>query len=198
MTGAGKRRPRTDALRNRAMIIEVARHQFAEHGIGTSLETIAKDAGVGPGTLYRHFPTRESLLTAALDEGGEELLARHAQIVLIADPDEALRQWMRALEAYLSLFSGLPDPVIKALEEGGSPLAVSCQKLIAITDGILRSAQRGGTARAAVDADTLFLTALSLAWVKGAKPRHPAQLEALRSMTETGYMGTAHQPPASA
>ena len=96
MTGAGKRRPRTDALRNRAMIIEVARHQFAEHGIGTSLETSAKDAGVGPGTLYRHFPTRESLLTAALDEGGEELLARHAQIVLIADPDEALRQWMRA------------------------------------------------------------------------------------------------------
>ncbi|PWI05649.1 TetR family transcriptional regulator [Streptomyces sp. NWU339] len=192
---SGERRPRSDTLRNRAKILDVALRHFSEHGIGTSLEAIAKDAGVGPATLYRHFPQREALLAAALHVRGEELLARRSEIERIADPDEALRQWMRVLEDYLSLFSGLPDPVISALEEGDSPLAVSCQNLIAITDELLRPAQRDGTARASVQADTLFLSALSLAWVRSAGTADSASLEALRAMTETGYASGAGRRP---
>ncbi|MEV6713400.1 helix-turn-helix domain-containing protein [Lentzea sp. NPDC051208] len=62
--GAGARRPRTDKQRNRAHILEVAEQFFSERGITGSLDAIAKQAGVGPGTLYRHFPNREALLVS--------------------------------------------------------------------------------------------------------------------------------------
>ncbi|MGY1967166.1 TetR/AcrR family transcriptional regulator, partial [Nocardia gipuzkoensis] len=60
------RKPRADVQRNRAALLETAQRHFLRHGVGTSLEAVAKEAGVGPGTLYRHFPTREALLAAVL------------------------------------------------------------------------------------------------------------------------------------
>ena len=62
-----KRGPRSDALRNRAEIVRVARSHFRERGTGASLDAIAREAGVGPGTLYRHFATRDDLIAAVLD-----------------------------------------------------------------------------------------------------------------------------------
>ncbi|MET7905448.1 helix-turn-helix domain-containing protein [Streptomyces sp. NPDC005355] len=124
-TRPSARKPRTDAARNRARILDTALRHFTERGAGTSLEAIAKDAGVGPATLYRHFPTREDLLAAALDERGDALLAELPALRGIGDPDEALRRWLLALENYLSTFSGLPEPVIAALASHDSPLAVS-------------------------------------------------------------------------
>ncbi|MFE7415751.1 TetR/AcrR family transcriptional regulator [Rhodococcus sp. NPDC057529] len=187
--GPSARKPRKDVLRNRAEILNVALRHFTDQGIGASLEAIAGEAGVGPATLYRHFPSREALLAAALAAREEELRTRRVEIERIADPDEALRQWLRALEDYLSLFNGLPDPVVKALKEPDSPLAASCDKLIEDTDRILATAQRDGTARDTVHADTLFLAALSLAWVKGARNTDDTRMQTLRVMMATGYMG---------
>ncbi|MFC9624011.1 TetR/AcrR family transcriptional regulator [Streptomyces sp. NPDC056930] len=194
---SGGRKPRIDVQRNRASILEAATRRFAEHGIGTSLEAIAKEAGVGPGTLYRHFPTREALLAAVLQIRAEELLARRTEIERITDADEALRQWMRALEDYLSAFSGLPEPLLAAIRVKESPLTVPCHTLIGITGDLLRTAQLNGNARTSVQGDDLFLAALSVAWVKGSGAGDETSLSSLRAITETGYTHGLGTVPAS-
>ena len=70
------RAPRADAQRNRDLILDTAEQHFAEHGVRGSLDAIAKRAGIGAGTLYRHFPTREALLAALLADRGDALVAR--------------------------------------------------------------------------------------------------------------------------
>ncbi|MFE3059917.1 TetR/AcrR family transcriptional regulator [Nocardia sp. NPDC059239] len=184
---SGGRKPRSDVQRNRAAILRAATRRFAEHGVGTSLEAIANEAGVGPGTLYRHFPTREALLAASLQIRGEVLLAHRQEIAQITDAAEALRQWMRALEDYLSAFSGLPEPLLAAIKGEASPLTVPCNTLIGITDDLLRSAQLSGSARASLRGEDLFLAALSVAWVKGSGAGDETSLSSLRTITETGY-----------
>lgn len=102
------------------------------------------------------------------------------------DADEALRQWLPALEGYLSTFSGLPEPVLAALASHSSPLAAGCERLIAITDDLFRAAQEHGTVRLTVRGKDLFLTALFLAWTDNA-PVDGDALPTLRRLLETGY-----------
>ncbi|MEV0367912.1 TetR/AcrR family transcriptional regulator [Nocardia fusca] len=86
------RRSRADVQRNRAALLEAAQRQFLKFGVGTSLEAVAKDAGVGPGTLYRHLPNREALLAAVLQSRSEELETRRADIAQLDDAPERLRR----------------------------------------------------------------------------------------------------------
>ena len=88
------RKPRADAQRNRARILEVAKQEFTRSGANTSLEEIAKQAGVGPGTLYRHFPTREELLQAVYRSEMEKLAAAERKLAQTMPPTEALRAWL--------------------------------------------------------------------------------------------------------
>lgn len=88
------RKPRADALRNRDRILEVAKQAFTRHGADASLDEIAKQAGVGPGTLYRHFPTRESLLEAVYRTELEKLAASGQRLAETKPPVEALRAWL--------------------------------------------------------------------------------------------------------
>ena len=88
------RKPRADAQRNRARILEVAKQEFTRSGANTSLEEIAKQAGVGPGTLYRHFPTREELLQAVYQSEVEKLSAAARKFAQTMPPTEALRAWL--------------------------------------------------------------------------------------------------------
>ncbi|GHD07491.1 hypothetical protein GCM10010313_26720 [Streptomyces violarus] len=78
--GQQGRKPRADVQRNRAALLEAAQRHFLKEGVGSSLEAVAKEAGVGPATLYRHFPTREALLAAVLQTRSKELVARRAEI----------------------------------------------------------------------------------------------------------------------
>jgi AcrR family transcriptional regulator len=87
------RKPRADAQRNRERILEVAKEAFARSGADTSLDDIANEAGVGPGTLYRHFPTREALLEAAY-RTEMELAAAERRFAPDLPPIEALRGWL--------------------------------------------------------------------------------------------------------
>ena len=89
-----QRKPRADALRNRERILEVAKEAFARHGANASLDDIAKQVGVGPGTLYRHFPTREELLQAVYRSEMEKLAAAERQFGESMPPIEALRAWL--------------------------------------------------------------------------------------------------------
>jgi AcrR family transcriptional regulator len=88
------RKPRADAQRNRERILEVAMKEFARSGANASLEEIAKKAGVGPGTLYRHFPTREELLVAVYRSEMEKLAAAERTLGDSLPPVEALRAWL--------------------------------------------------------------------------------------------------------
>jgi AcrR family transcriptional regulator len=89
-----KRKPRADAQRNRERILEVAKEAFTRSGANTSLDDVAKQAGVGPGTLYRHFPTREELLQAVYRCELEKLATAERKFAQSMPPIEALRAWL--------------------------------------------------------------------------------------------------------
>ncbi|MBC7927807.1 MAG: TetR/AcrR family transcriptional regulator, partial [Bryobacteraceae bacterium] len=91
---AAPRKPRSDAQRNRERILDVARKAFSRSGANASLDHIAREAGVGPGTLYRHFPTREELLEAVDRSGMEKLAAAAQKLAAELPPAEALRAWL--------------------------------------------------------------------------------------------------------
>jgi AcrR family transcriptional regulator len=97
-----QRKPRMDAQRNRERILEVAKDAFARSGAGTSLDDIAKQAGVGAGTLYRHFPTREALLEAVYRTEVEKLAAAERKLAQDLSPVEALRAWMLLFVDYFA------------------------------------------------------------------------------------------------
>ena len=88
------RKPRADAQRNRERILEVAKQAFTRSGADTSLDDVAKEAGVGPGTLYRHFPTREELLRAVYRTEMEKLATAEQTFAESMPPIEALRAWL--------------------------------------------------------------------------------------------------------
>jgi AcrR family transcriptional regulator len=88
------RKPRADARRNRERILEVAKLAFTRSGANTSLDDIASEAGVGPGTLYRHFPNREELLQAVYRSEMEKLAAAERKFAQSMPPIEALRAWL--------------------------------------------------------------------------------------------------------
>jgi AcrR family transcriptional regulator len=101
-TKSTKRKPRADALRNRERILEVAKAAFTRHGAATSLDDVAKRAKVGPGTLYRHFPTREALLEAVYKTEVEKLAAAQQKFADTLSPVEALRAWMTLFIDYIA------------------------------------------------------------------------------------------------
>jgi AcrR family transcriptional regulator len=88
------RKPRADAQRNRERILEAAKRAFTRSGASASLDDIANEAGVGPGTLYRHFPTREELLQAVYRSEMEKLAAAEQKFTQSMPPIEALRAWL--------------------------------------------------------------------------------------------------------
>ncbi|TXS41808.1 TetR/AcrR family transcriptional regulator [Streptomyces sp. OR43] len=183
------RKPRADVQRNRVALLETAQRHFLRHGVGTSLEAVAKEAGVGPATLYRHFPTREALLAAVLQTRSEELVARQADIEELGDAAEALELWLRAMVEYFSAYSGLPEPLMTAAraQEPDSPLTIPCDILITTTDQYVHAAQRAGHVRASVRGYDLFLAACSLAWIKGNDAEEDS-LDRLRSLIASGYL----------
>jgi AcrR family transcriptional regulator len=97
-----QRKPRMDAQRNRERILEVAKDAFTRSGAGTSLDDIAKRAGVGAGTLYRHFATRDALLEAVYRAEVEKLAAAERKLAQDLSPIEALRAWMLLFVDYIA------------------------------------------------------------------------------------------------
>ena len=89
-----ERKPRADAMRNREHILDVAKRAFTRHGAEATLDDIARQAGIGPGTLYRHFPTRDALIEAVYRSEVEKLTAAGQRLADTLPPIQALRDWM--------------------------------------------------------------------------------------------------------
>ena len=102
MVNPPSRKPRSDARRNRERILEAAKEAFTRSGANTSLDDIARQAGVGPGTLYRNFPTREELLEAVYRTEVERLAAAERRFAETLPPVEALRAWMFLFVDYIA------------------------------------------------------------------------------------------------
>jgi AcrR family transcriptional regulator len=155
---------RADARRNYETIVRVAGEAFAEHGTHASLDDIACRAGVGPGTLYRHFPNRESLLEATLVDSRHELLALGERLLDADDADDALDEWMFALARHAGAWDGLADSIAQSLNKEKSPLGASCGAVIEATRRLLERAKALGSVTADASARELFIMAGSLAW----------------------------------
>ena len=118
------RKPRSDAQKNRGRLLDAAKEAFTRSGANTSLDDIAKQAGVGPGTLYRHFPTRDELLEAVYRTEVEKLAAAERNFAETLPPIEALRAWMllfvdliatkRIIAPALNTLAGRPAKVFES------------------------------------------------------------------------------------
>jgi AcrR family transcriptional regulator len=110
---------RADARRNYDRLVEEARHAFAEHGVDTSLDEIARRAGVASGTLYRHFPTRLDLVEVVLSEQITALVERGRELLETDDEFAALSTWLRAALRHGMTYRGLSASVLNsALDRG--------------------------------------------------------------------------------
>lgn len=148
---------RADARRNRERLLAAALAAFTERGTDVSLETVAREAGVGVGTLYRHFPTRDALVEAVylaeldrLHEGAEELLAEHP-------PEVALARWMDRFVEYAVAKRGLSAALQCVIASGGNPFSQSRAKIVGALATLLDAAQASGTVRADLDAEDVLL-----------------------------------------
>jgi AcrR family transcriptional regulator len=115
------RKPRTDAQRNRERILEVAKEAFTRSGANASLDDIAKEAGVGAGTLYRHFPTRDALIEAVYRTEVEKLAAAEKEFSENLPPIEALRAWMLLFVDYIAT-KQIIAPALNSVVGGASKL----------------------------------------------------------------------------
>src|ERR1700735_3516999 len=115
------RKQRADARRNRERILEIAKHAFTKSGANISLDDVAKQAGTGAGTLYRHFPTRDALLEAVYRRGVEELSAAQKKFAETMSPVEALRAWMLLFVDYIAA-KEIIAPALNTMVGGPSKL----------------------------------------------------------------------------
>lgn len=129
---------RADAQRNRERILAVAREVFREQGYGASLDLVAKRAGVGAGTLYRHFPTREDLVDAIMQSWVDRVDDAAGKVLTYEGPPrELLLAWLRAYVGLVSLHKGGAAKITSALGQDNSPIFPKCQVLTRATDQVV-------------------------------------------------------------
>jgi AcrR family transcriptional regulator len=150
------RKPRTDALRNRERILEVAKAAFTRQGANASLEEIAKQAGVGTGTLYRHFPTRDALIEGVYRNEVEKLAAAASRFAQKMAPLEALRAWMLLLVDYIAA-KHIIAPALNTIAGGASRLHEGSRTILQDAIGeLVKRAKRSGDLRTDLDAYDLL------------------------------------------
>jgi AcrR family transcriptional regulator len=159
------RKPRADALRNRERILEVAKEAFTQQGANASLDEIAKQAGVGAGTLYRHFPTRDVLIEGVYRNEVEKLAAAAARFAETMSPIEALRAWMMLLVDYIAA-KHIIAPALNSVVGGPSRLYEGSRTLIHdAIDELVKRAKRSGDLRRDLDAYDLLRALIGVSHV---------------------------------
>ncbi|MXQ66754.1 TetR family transcriptional regulator [Actinomadura rayongensis] len=155
---------RADARRNYERLLKEARAAFDEHGIDTSLEDVARRAGVGIGTLYRHFPARDSLLEAVLRDRFDAL-TEHGR-ALLREPEErpVLLDWSRSLAEMATTYRGLTGALMGTLRDEKSDLHASCEAMRRTGAALLRREQEAGRVRADVDTAEFLALLHGAAW----------------------------------
>ncbi|WP_420497447.1 TetR/AcrR family transcriptional regulator [Parafrankia sp. FMc2] len=149
---------RIDARRNRERLLETAVRMLSEEGPEVTLGAIAKEAGVGIGTLYRHFPTREALIDAAYRNELDRLCDSADDLVRAQPPDQAIREWMTRFVDYMATKRGMGDALRALIAAGGDPFANSRQRLTGAVTTLLTAGASAGVLRADVTPDDLLVS----------------------------------------
>ncbi|MEU5719132.1 helix-turn-helix domain-containing protein [Streptomyces sp. NPDC020403] len=184
--GTPARPMRADARRNYDRLVGEARTSFAEHGTDASLEDIARRAGVGIGTLYRHFPNRHALMNAVFQETLSALLARSGELAQAPEPCAALMEWLRALVTHAGEYRGLAQALMSASGDETSALTPCHVPLRQAGERLLRRARSGGAVRADVSIDDLLQLTNAIALAAEQTPRDPALADRLLRLALQG------------
>ena len=179
---------RADARRNHERVLAAAREAFAEGGESTALEEIARRAGVGIGTVYRHFPNRQALLEALYINEVEEVCRSAAQLD-DADPWQALNDWFQGLIGYLATKRALAAELLNYLDED-APLFKECRTgLFAAGEPLLKRAQDAGVVRPDVEFSQVMHMVVGISKI----PSDQAQIE---HILRIALDGLRYQPEA--
>lgn len=160
-----QRRPRADALRNRQRLLSAADAVFADAGADAPLERVAREAGVGIGTLYGHFPNRRALIAELLAQRNAELFD-HGEQLAGRTPAEALADWVSAVVRHAATYHGLAALLADGLGDDASELHDDCLRLNRIGEQLLDRARHGGVVRSGVTAEDLFALINAVAWTR--------------------------------
>jgi AcrR family transcriptional regulator len=165
MSATNERVLRADAQRNRDRLLDVAVRAFSHDGLSVSLESIARDAGVGIGTLYRHFPTREVLIEAAYRSELDKLCDAAPALVDELPPDQALRAWMDRYVEYMTTKRGMAEALRSVIASGGNPFEHSRERLRSAVTALLEANAVAGSLRSDIEATDVMaaLSGVSLA-----------------------------------
>ena len=190
-TAEAPRRPmRADARRNYERLLTEARNNFAEYGADASLEVVARRAGVGIGTLYRHFPNRQALLCAVFQEALASLLERSRELTESDRPCGALVEWLRALITHAGEYRGLSRALMSASHDASSALTQCHVPLRDAGERLLVRAQRAGHVRSEVSIDDLMQLTNAIALAAEQSPDDPELADRLLKLTLTGLTET--------
>jgi AcrR family transcriptional regulator len=158
------RKPRADAERNRDRLIEAAKAAFAETGVETPLEDIARRAGLGIGTLYRHFPTRAAIIEAVYRREVERLGDAAPRLMRSHAPDAALRAWMLMFVDYIAAKTLIAQAL--ATFASGEVLAFSTQRITEALGLLVEGARESGAIHRDVSADDLLRALVGFVYVR--------------------------------
>ena len=150
------RKPRADAQRNRERVLRAAKSVFSAGGADASLEAVARQAGVGIGTLYRHFPTREALYEAVYRREVEQLTELADELKSQAAPVEALQRWLRANVEFVATKKGMATALALATHKPTELMAFSYERLTKAIGTLLDRAVSAGELRADVSPEDLL------------------------------------------
>ncbi len=175
-TAKAKRKPRADSIRNRELLLDVAARIFSVGGAQASLEEVARQAGVGIGTLYRHFPTREALFEAVYRHEVDHLAELAAQLADNGDPVQSLRTWLHANVRLVAAKKGLIEG-LQLVAHGSSELKVySFERLSNAIGLLLERGVAAGDIRADISPDELLRTLVGIFYSQSQKDWQPSAL----------------------
>src|SRR5580658_2244806 len=159
------RKPRADAVRNRERVLEAAKAVFSAGGAEASLEAVARAAGVGIGTLYRHFPTREELFEAVYRREVQHLADLAEELKKEAQPIDALRQWMRSNVKFVATKKGMSAALALAAYKNPKLFSYSFDRLTGAVGGLLDRAIATGEIRDDISPEDLLRALIGMCYM---------------------------------
>jgi AcrR family transcriptional regulator len=159
------RKPRADAVRNRDRVLEAAKAVFSAGGPDASLEAVAKRAGVGIGTLYRHFPTRENLFEAVYRREVQQLTELAEQLKSEADPVEALRRWLQSCVRFIATKKGMLTALALTVDRSSEIYAGTFERLINAVGALLARATQAGEIRHDISAEDVLRALIGMCYL---------------------------------
>jgi AcrR family transcriptional regulator len=199
VAAADPRPLRADARRNRDRLLEVAVRAFSQDGPEVTLDAIAKQAGVGIGTLYRHFATREELVEAAYRSELAQLCDSAGELLKTREPDEALRAWMDGFIHYMTTKRGMADALRALIASGGDPFSHSRTMLTTAIAELLQAGATAGAVRSDAEPDDVLFSLSGLS-LTAATPEPQARMGRLLDLLMDGlrYHAAAAEPGGAA